>query len=139
MRRKVAASTAHGPRKILWCYLLVFRAFLLATCKGARLISTSLGLVMLVQGSRGGHFCFALASYAESGSLIQDLVIVMVVLGCGEGILNYIMHWKPLRKPTFTKVEQAHINIASFEDTVRDTPLQIEPEQRGVNLMLSLG
>ncbi|CAE7756842.1 icd [Symbiodinium pilosum] len=33
-------------------------------------------------------------------------------------ILNYIMHWKPLRKPTFTKVEQ------------------IEPEQRGVNLML---
>jgi len=33
-------------------------------------------------------------------------------------ILNYIMHWKPLRKPTFTKVQQ------------------IEPEQRGVNLML---
>lgn len=32
--------------------------------------------------------------------------------------LNYIMHWKPLRKPTFTKVKQ------------------IEPEQRGVNLML---
>ena len=69
MRPKVAASTAHGPRKILWCYLLVFMAFWLATCKGARLISTSLGLVMLVKGSRGGHFCFALASYAESARL----------------------------------------------------------------------